>query len=68
MEWCLGATLADGTGEIPVIIGNEVLEELIGFSLREFRDTIEPDPQYRARGKEVSTLGIDVVSTVYFRV
>lgn len=41
-KWCLGGSIADGTGEIPVIIDNKVIEELIGFTCDEFHSTNQP--------------------------
>jgi SLT domain-containing protein len=34
--WSMNATIADGTGEIPVLLGNAPLEVIIGCSARDF--------------------------------
>ena len=46
--WSLEATIADGTGTIPVLLGNGPLEILIGFTANEYHQIL------RTQGEEVS--------------
>ena len=56
LEWELKATIMDREQtKMDVKISDEILENIIGFSGREFKEMIEPnklDPAQRKRGKE----------------
>ena len=58
-RWRIGAVVADSTGTMEVELGGQLLEDLIGFSAREFRENMEPyksDRAIRARGRQVATI------------
>ena len=55
-QWKISAVIADITGTMEVELGGELLEKLIGFSAREFRENMEShhsDQAVRARGRQV---------------
>ena len=58
--WSLNGTIADGTGELPVSLGNQPLEKLIGFSAQYFLETIKPNPQYKQEGIEVHKRSVTI--------
>ena len=57
-KWCLGGSIADGTGEIPVIIDNKVIEELIGFTCDEFHSTNQPTSDMIEVGNDINIFNI----------
>ncbi len=47
IDWSVGATITDNTGELPVIIGNDPIEILTGFTLTEYKSRMVPTVQMR---------------------
>ena len=55
-EWSVKAELSDGRSSTTVVLGNRLLERLIGFSAIQFKRDFEPnksDPAVRKRGVKV---------------
>ena len=65
--WSIRASLTDGRNETTVVLGNRLLERLIGFSAEEFVRDMEPhksDPVVKKRGIQVGYCRLCLVMRV----